>query len=277
MQKNLTKSISILGCGWYGLPLGKKLVREGFRVNGSTTSNSKIEILKSAGISPFLLQIPATEETPFPMDFLDSEILVLNVPPERREDIEDYYFHQMNSLLGYIKKSKIKEIIFISSTSVYADNDINTDENKTVNPDKSSGKALLKVENLFLDYKGANVLILRFAGLFGADRNPGRFLAEKRNLKDGNAPVNLVHLDDCVEITWRFMQKKCYGETFNVCADLHPLRKDFYRKAALKLNLTPPEFLHSDELIKYKIVNNAKMKKALDGYQFIFSDPMDAI
>lgn len=32
------KTISILGCGWLGLPLAKKLVENQWIVNGSTTS-----------------------------------------------------------------------------------------------------------------------------------------------------------------------------------------------------------------------------------------------
>lgn len=277
MNNHNLPTISILGCGWYGFPLGKKLISLGFPVKGSTTDHSKLEILKLAGIAPFFVQIPATETVPFPVEFLESDILILNIPPERREDIEDFYLAQMQTLLSQIKKSKLKEIIFISSTSVYPECAISTNEDSPVSPDKPSGKALLKAENLFQNEKHLKVLILRFAGLFGADRNPGRFLAEKRNLKDGYAPVNLVHLDDCIEITVRFLKKKCYGEIFNVCADQHPLRKDFYQKAALQLGLKPPEFLLTEENKLYKQISSTKLKKALDDYQFIVPDPMQAI
>ena len=34
--------VSILGCGWLGLPLAKSLIEKGFSVNGSTTSVEKI-------------------------------------------------------------------------------------------------------------------------------------------------------------------------------------------------------------------------------------------
>lgn len=268
-------TVSILGCGWYGLPLGKKLVEMGYQVKGSTTTEVKLQLLQSAGISPFLVNISSSVSVPFPINFLESDILILNIPPERREDIEEYYLEQMKTLLNYIKKSKVKEIIFISSTSVYSDEATSTNEEIKAHPNKSSGKALLNAEMLFQNYSGAKTLILRFAGLFGGDRNPGRFLAEKRNLKDGNAPVNLVHLEDCLEITWRFMQKKCYGEIYNVCADQHPLRQEFYRKAAIQMGLKPPEFLTEKGNKNYKIIRNDKMKKALDGYQFIYSDPME--
>ena len=272
MSLNQTKlpTISILGCGWYGLPLGKNLFSLGYQVKGSTTSESKLQLLQTEGIKPFLVQIEDKNNPVCPPEFLDSDVLILNIPPKRRDDIEDYYFRQMQTLLSLVQNSKIKKIIFISSTSVYPDKNTQTDEVLDLFPDKPSGKALLKAEKLFLDCQKLDVLILRFAGLIGNDRNPGRFLAEKRDLKDGNAPVNLVHLDDCIAITLLCLQKECYGEIFNVCADEHPLRKDYYRKAALQLGLKPPEFLLEEKSTPYKIVSNDKLKKVL-GYQYSHS------
>ena len=37
--------IAIIGCGWLGLPLAKKLIKENFIVKGSTTSKEKISVL----------------------------------------------------------------------------------------------------------------------------------------------------------------------------------------------------------------------------------------
>jgi 3-hydroxyisobutyrate dehydrogenase-like beta-hydroxyacid dehydrogenase len=47
--------ISILGCGWLGLPLAKVLVKNGFSVKGSTTTQDKILVLKQLGVDPFLI------------------------------------------------------------------------------------------------------------------------------------------------------------------------------------------------------------------------------
>ena len=53
----MNKKISILGCGWLGLPLAKSLLSKSYEVKGSTTSESKIDLLKNAGISPFQIQL----------------------------------------------------------------------------------------------------------------------------------------------------------------------------------------------------------------------------
>ena len=53
--------ISILGCGWLGLPLAKALIGNGFSVKGFTTSVDKITLLENAGITTFLIDIGENE------------------------------------------------------------------------------------------------------------------------------------------------------------------------------------------------------------------------
>jgi UDP-N-acetyl-D-mannosaminuronate dehydrogenase len=52
--------ISILGCGWLGLPLAKALLENGFSVNGSTTSVEKLSVLENLGIQPYLIALSPT-------------------------------------------------------------------------------------------------------------------------------------------------------------------------------------------------------------------------
>ena len=53
--------IGILGCGWLGLPLAKKLIKKNFLVKGSTTSINKIDELKENDIDPYLIHIYKTK------------------------------------------------------------------------------------------------------------------------------------------------------------------------------------------------------------------------
>ena len=54
-----SKSVSIIGCGWLGLPLAEFLVQQGFHVRGSTTRAEKLKPLEEKGIEAF--QITAGE------------------------------------------------------------------------------------------------------------------------------------------------------------------------------------------------------------------------
>gem|GEM_PF-4555050 len=49
-------TISIIGCGWLGLPLAEFLVQKGYLIKGSTTREEKLDQLKSKGIQPFLFK-----------------------------------------------------------------------------------------------------------------------------------------------------------------------------------------------------------------------------
>ena len=62
--------ISILGCGWLGLPLAKSLLQNGFSIKGSTTSLKKIFPLQSAGITPFLVRLEEHQISESIADFL---------------------------------------------------------------------------------------------------------------------------------------------------------------------------------------------------------------
>jgi len=100
-------------------------------------------------------------------------------------------------------------------------------------------------------------------------------LSGKRDLADGDAPVNLIHRDDCIEIIYRIIRNNIWGETFNACADLHPTRKEFYTEQFRLIGLTPPAFNESGKT-RYKIVSNKKLKEFLK-YEFKYPDPSKII
>ena len=48
------KTISLLGCGWLGLPLAKQLIEKGYTVKGTTTTEDRMSVLECAGVVPYL-------------------------------------------------------------------------------------------------------------------------------------------------------------------------------------------------------------------------------
>lgn len=267
------ETISILGCGWLGLPLAEHLVSSGYKVKGSTRTKKDISFLESKGIEPSLLVLDPEIRGSNLNNFFDSDILIINFPPERREDIVEYHERQAVSLIETIKLSAIKKVVFASSTSVYPDSNREVTEDEVLEPSKSSGKALLIFETLLNNCPEFKTTVLRLAGLIGYDRKPGRFLAGKKEVMNGQAPVNLIHQDDCVHIIHQIIEKNIWGETFNACADLHPTRKEYYINAASRLGLTPPTFVETKDL-SYKIVSNEKLKKQLN-YIYKYPDPFE--
>ena len=257
----MTKTISVLGCGWLGLPLAKQLVKEGFQVKGSTTSPSKVYSLEEAQIQPYVFKVKETFEGEV-KDFFEADLLVLNIPPGRRNpNVETDHPLQVELVVKEAIKGGIQQLVFISSSSVYgAANDIVT-ETTIPAPSTGSGRALVKAER-WLQEQAIAVTILRMAGLFGPKRHPARFLAGKKDLKNAAAPINLVQLDDAVAAILSVIQQEKWGTLYNVCADEHPHRKDYYTQKAAALDLVPPTFLE-EEVATYKIVANQKIKAEL--------------
>lgn len=237
------KQISILGCGWLGIPLAKHLLQNGYSIKGSTTTEAKLEILKNVGISPFLISLQANNISVEIPDFLEnSEILIINIPPGLRGSSGESFVSKMENFIPFVEKSSVKKVIFVSSTSVYADENHVVTEETIPNPETESGKQLLEVENFLLQNPNFQTIILRFGGLIGKDRHPIKFLAGKNNIENPEAPINLIHQQDCIEIIQKIIEKEVWNTVLNAVAPFHPTRKKYYTEKALEMNLVPPQF-----------------------------------
>jgi len=265
--------VSILGCGWLGFPLAKKLIEIGFEVKGSTTTENKLAVLKSNKIAPYLLELSETKISECISDFLyNSDILIIDIPPGLRKiteaTSEKTFVNKIKTLLPFMENSTIEKVIFISSTSVYADTaTISTvTEESVLHPDTESGKQLVEVENLLRNNYNFQTTIIRFGGLIGEDRNIVKMLTGKTNVANPDAPINLIHQEDCVEIICEILKQNCWNETFNAVAPNHPTRKKYYTEKAKQLHLTAPLFNENDTNFG-KIVSSEKLENVL-GYTF---------
>ena len=260
--------ISILGCGWYGLALGKALVEKGFDVKGSTTSQNRFTELDDAGIKPYTVKLDG-ETFIYDSAFFDCETLVVSFPPKVRQGQHEEYISKIQRLIPVIVQESIEQVIFISSTGVYPESNAEVDENVLPLPDSDSGKALFTAEELLRQEPAFKTAIIRFGGLVGPGRHPGRFFAGKTDIANGQAPVNLIHLQDCIATTLAILQQNAFGHTFNACSPHHPLRQDFYTKAAAHAGLPIPQFV--DEFGKWKIISSVNLPTILN-YQFIINN-----
>jgi nucleoside-diphosphate-sugar epimerase len=268
-------SISILGCGWLGLPLAEQLIKQNFLVKGSVTRPERLGLLHQKKIIPFEIRLTDTSIIGVQQEeFFNSDLLIVNFPPGRKPNVINYHTAQIQQLIKAVNKSSISQVLFISSSAVYPDLNKEVVETESVRPLKSSGKALLEVERLLRSQQKFTTSILRFAGLIGPDRHPGKFLAGKKNVPNGAAPVNIIHRDDCIALIAELIQQQAWGEIFNACADIHPSRKEFYTIAAEQLGLEIPSF--SSDAVEFKIINSDKIKKRL-GYSFKYPDPLNSL
>jgi nucleoside-diphosphate-sugar epimerase len=267
------ETITILGCGWLGLPLAQTLVKQGYSVKGSTTREEKLETLHDAGVEPWLVRLDPELNGDDIVAFLQSDTLIINIPPLRRDDIVEYHIEQFSSLIDALGQSPVRSVLLVSSTSVYPALNREVTEEDAVDPESLAGQALLLVEEMLMQESGFQTTVLRFGGLIGYDRNPEKYLAGMAEIAHPDQPMNLIHRDDCVKIISEIIRLKQWGEVFNACSPVHPLRKEYYGRAAEIAGLQPIPLSSSIDTAPFKVVNSDKLINALH-YQFLYADPV---
>lgn len=240
------KKIAVLGCGWLGFPLAKALLKNGYVVNGSTTSSEKIKVLETVGINAFQINISENEIVGDIAKFLDNvEILVIDIPPKLRgisSSDKKEFVKKIENLIPFIEKCAVKKVLFISSTSVYKDENKEVSETTIPQPETEAGIQLLQTELLLQKNNFFKTTVLRFGGLVGENRHPIHFLAGRKGLENPEAPINLIHQEDCMAIILKIIKSEVWNETLNAVAPFHPSRFDYYTQKAVDLNLPLPEF-----------------------------------
>ena len=266
------QSISVLGCGWLGLPLAQRLVQLKFSVKGSSTTQSKLPLLERSKIKPFLITATPRLAGENIDSFFQSDILFLNIPFRRNLEDPVYYKEQIDAVISSVISSSVRFVIFSGSTSIYPESVKEALEDTPMAVDNDRSKVLQEVERALFGQTEFETTVIRFAGLYGGDRTIGRMLAGRKGVVEGKAPVNLIHLEDCIEIVTQIIQKNIRGEIFNACSDGHPAREVIYTKAALHYGYEPPQFIDQPAR-RSKIVSNAKLKNRLQ-YVFHYPDPL---
>lgn len=279
-------TVSLLGCGWLGVALAPALMERGFFVRGSTTRPARLSVLSSIDVEPHLLRIDPLEADTEPTGdptagdssiarFFGSDTLVINMPPETAMGA-DYHPSQVREILSRAG-DHVRHILYVSSTSVYGASQGTVDETTTPKPDAGSGEILLKAEELIAEFvartaatgsRSVSATIVRSAGLIGPGRHPGLFLAGRKNVANGDSPVNMIHQLDLVQILVSLIADHVPAagrvEIYNAVSTDHLSRREFYTRAAVAVGVVPPTFAvespsDSTPASQTKLVNSVRV------------------
>jgi nucleoside-diphosphate-sugar epimerase len=266
--------VSIIGLGWLGFPLAKSLQSKGFTVIGSTTSLEKKDRIEKLGITSVLLEM-----APHPIGLgfhplFDADILIITIPPKSRQQSVDFYLEQLKYLKSMITNSKVKRIIFISSTSIYPEDPRRKEylESEPLNLENTGNQIQLRGESLLQGSKDYELTIIRFGGLMGGNRIPGKYFAGKENVL-GHTRVNFIHILDAIGIVEWVILKGLWNETFNGVAPFHPFRKEIYEKNVIEYGLESPKSYSTGIHSLDRLISSQKIQDS--GYQFKNPNPLD--
>lgn len=259
------KTIAILGCGWYGMPMAKALLKNGFKVKGSTTTASKLNLLANQGIEPYLID---TENKDFNQDFFKCDLLLISIPPKVNSG-QLSYPQKISNIASAAENAGVKQVILISSTGIYQDGNFIVNEAITPQPNTPVGTELLAAEQLLKDKKSFGSTVIRFAGLIGPDRNLAKHFAGKTDIANGLAPINLIHLTDCIGLSKAIIDQKAFGKTYHGVTPNHPKRMEFYTKACEVAGFEKPTF--KEELLNWKQIESKNVPEVL-AYRYVFDN-----
>lgn len=232
------EKIGLIGVGYLGKPLARKLTEEGYDVVGTTSR--EYDITKDS----------------VPENLKSCDIVIYDIPPIADTDSVERCFKQFE---------KDQRFIYISSTSIFGPEAGEIDESYTPPENSPYAPVVLKLELLARAHFD-QLCLLRFGGLYGntdsAKRHPVTFLAGKKNLKTGNEFLHLVHVGDCIEAILAVIEENFFPGEFNILSDLRITKKEYYTAMAKKLGLEIPEY-DEVELKNPTKISNEKSKELL--------------
>lgn len=287
--------IAIIGCGYVGSALGEALVRRGHEVVGTTTTPGRKEELRALGIEPQVIEVAEVKRLHAMLT--DREAVFLTVaPPRRGECYREVYLGGVKNLLVAIDGTAVTRIVYTSSTRVYGQGDGGwVDESSPTAPQDENGRILVEAEDALLAAKGDHgeqvnctgpqdaqtprgpksagrrheqevfATVVRLGGIYGPGRDVVARIHSRAGTErsDGDAYVNLIHLDDIVSALSALVDVRHHG-VLNLTDDQPEPRREFYDRVLSRADLRPIHWLPGDmPARKGKRVRNDLIKNTL--------------
>ena len=268
------KKVSIIGLGWLGEATGMLLQAQGYFVVGSSTRSEKVGLLREKGLDAVHF---ALDPDPKGIDYqrlFESEILVVTLPPRRRQGDGEAYLQQLASLRDLITSTEVKQVLFISSTGIYPNenNAAPYTEEEEISESAAGNTILYRAEALMGTSSRYDLTVLRMGGLMGADRIPGIYFAGKEQVV-GHTRVNFIHQTDAARMIAWVINQGLWNQTFNGVAPEHPLRREVYQHNASALGIPlPASFQDATDEEVGRLISSEKMLST--GFTFEYPDPL---
>ncbi len=237
------KKTLIVGCGYLGERVARRLVAAGDRVHATTRSLGRAIELSRLGIDAVVADVTVPESLAR-LPEVDRVLYCVGFDRSKGLPIRAVYVDGLANVLEQLA-GKAGHLVYAGSTGVYGqDGGEWVDEDSPAEPASESGRACLDAEGLIGSTEGLSSTILRFSGLYG----PGRIMRLEGLRKgepiagDPDRFLNLIHIDDATSVAIAALDRP-EGRALYLAADDRPgPRREFYALAAAALGAPAPTF-----------------------------------
>jgi len=277
--------VAILGCGYVGLELGRRLTDAGHRTVGVRRSESGVAAIEAAGFDGVRADVTDPDSLTAVPD-ADAVVFAASSGGRDAEAAREVYVEGLRTTIEAFgaRESPPDRFVYTSSTGVYGDHGGDwVDEETPLDPTTEKTEVLVEAERLARELPpeyGIEGTVARLAGIYGPDRTRlERYL-------DGPVTegyLNVVHRDDVAgAVQFLLESDAARGETVLVVDDEPASRWTFADWLADECGVERPPKLTVEErlddedlservrrrLLTSKRCSNEKLREL--GYRFTY-------
>ena len=271
------KHIVIVGCGDIGFRVAKIWKKQGKSVFGVARSEESLNALRQQHLHAVSADLDNLATlTEFGGRLCKQSLLYYFAPPPSK-GIEDS--RMANFLLSLNKNNLPKQIIYISTSGVYGDQQGRlVDEQTAPNPQVDRAKRRFHAEEQLIEYATNNtsvaVTILRVGGIYGPGRLPLQRLKDQIPLLHENLSpqTNRIHADDLAQVCVAAATEKSDGEIYNVSDGSNSNMTEYFNTIADFCNLPRPPLVdweEAEEKISKGMLSYLKESRRMDNSKMI--------
>jgi nucleoside-diphosphate-sugar epimerase len=263
MATGVNPEVLIIGCGFLGEAAADLFSAQGKGVLGLVRSTGSLERLSGRAFDTVLCDVTSDTSVKALKSKVQGATLAIYAVSSGGGNAADYATLYRDGLSRVIKQWQPQRLIFVSSSSVYAqdDNSWVTEESAAL-PERATARVLLEAEEIVL---GAGGIVARFTGIYGPGRSMllRKFLAGEAVLEEGGQRyLNQIHRDDGAAALLRLAEAGSPSEIYNVTDDTPSTQREVSGWIADFLQAPlPPEGTDQQHKrgVTSKRVSNAKL------------------